>query len=120
MSTLYLAARFGQAELRGYAARLRAAGHVVTSRWLDAPGPAVGEHPAEAAQMCLEDMSVSGWFALFTDAVMGRGAKDSEMGWALHHGLHLRLVGPRINVFHYLPAITCYDSVDEFMSAMWA
>jgi len=121
MSTLYLAARFErQAELRGYADRLCASGHVVTSTWLEQEGLAIGKHPARCAEQDLVDIEHAGWFVLFTDDEPGRGGKDFETGWAMHHGLHLRLVGPRINVFHYLPAITCYDTVDEFMAAMGA
>jgi hypothetical protein len=122
MSTLYLAARFErQDELRGYAARLRAAGHVVTSRWLDVTGkPPVPTDSAECARVDLDDILAARWFVLFTDDEPGRGGKDFETGWALALGVSVRIVGPRVHVFHYLPAITCYDTVDEFMAAMGA
>lgn len=120
MSCIYLAARFErQAELRGYAAALRGAGHTVTSRWLDQDGPAVGERPGECAANDLDDISRSHWFVLFTDHEPGRGGKDFEMGWALATGCHhLRIVGPRVHVFHWLPAIVQYASVAEFLEAM--
>jgi len=121
MATLYLAARFErQPELRVYAARLRAAGHVVTSRWLEQDGPAVPTDAAVRAAQDLVDIEYAWWFVLFTDELLGRGGKDFEMGWALHHGLHLRLVGPRVHVFHHLPAVVQYETVDEFLEAMGA
>jgi hypothetical protein len=119
MSTLYLASRFErQAELRVYAALLREVGHTVTSRWLEHDGPAVGESPARCAGQDMIDIDLADWFVLFTDLEIGRGGKDFEMGWALHHGLKLLLVGPRVHVFHYLPAIVHYETVTEFMAAM--
>jgi len=121
VSTLYLAARFErQDEMRVYRDRLELAGHVVTSRWLDEPGPAVPEYPAEAAQMCLEDIARSRWFVIFTDREMGRGGKDFETAWALTQCLGVRIVGPRVHVFHFLPAIVQYDTVDEFLETMGA
>ena len=121
MATIYLAARFErQAEMRGYAARLRAAGHVVTSRWLESPGPAVPEDAAERAAMDLDDIVAARWFVIFTDSEMSRGGKDFETGWALCLGVPVRIVGPRVHVFHYLPAIVQYETVAEFMDAMGA
>ena len=122
MATIYLAARFErQAELRVYRDRLRAAGHVLTSRWLDVTGkPPVPTDSAEYAQVDLDDIAHARWFVLFTDDVPGRGGKDFETGWALALGVPVRIVGPRVHVFHYLPAVTCYDTVAEFMAAMGA
>jgi len=121
MSTLYLASRFErQAELLVYRDRLERSGHVVTSRWLDAPGPAVPDDAALMAECDLADIAKADWFVLFSDDQLGRGGKDFEMGWAAHHGLRLRIVGPRVHVFHFLPAIVQYETVDEFLETMGA
>lgn len=122
MSVIYLAARFErQDELRAYAAALRASGHTVTSRWLDAPGLQLGcGTEASWAALDIEDITRAGLFVLFTDHEMGRGGKDFETGLALATGCAVRLVGPRVHVFHWLPSIVQCETVAEFLNAMGA
>jgi hypothetical protein len=115
---IYLAARFErQAEMRDVARLLRAYGYVVTSRWLEVDGLRVGtdEAPFYAAQD-VEDVAAAEVLILFTEPErVSRGGKDVEMGLAFGLGRTVYVCGPRVNIFHYLPAVRWFPTVVELI-----
>lgn len=124
----YLASRFiRQEELRNYARYLTAAGHSADCRWLgenhDLPVGAPVEDGARLAQDDWEDIHASDAVIVFTgDKTPGRarGGYHVEFGIALALGKPVAIVGPRENVFHYMPQVTQFDSFVEWLGLMIA
>ena len=126
---IYMAAQFARREeLAGYAERICATGHYVTSRWLDQSTPADGKmtnHTAEDnlgfANQDLDDMNRADAILFFSeDPLVGipRGARHVEFGYMLGRAQPIAVVGPRENVFHWtLPDAAFYADFDAFMSA---
>lgn len=115
---VYLAAAFGrQAELRGYRADLEAAGHTVTSRWLDENPTQESTHATWRDRACddVEDIQSSGLMISFTEGVPARGGRHVEFGIALQRDLPLVLVGPVEHVFHTL-ANERWDTWEAFLA----
>jgi nucleoside 2-deoxyribosyltransferase len=48
------------------------------------------------------------------------GGMHVEFGYAMARGLRLVVVGPRMNVFHYLPDVIHYDTIDAFLADIQA
>lgn len=116
MSGIYLAARYARhPEMREYAAQLTALGHRVTSRWiygaLDAINSDPGIDKAEYALQDLDDIRRSDLFVAFSEdsAAHGlpgnTGGRHVELGVAIAARTRIILVGPRENVFCWLPGI---------------
>jgi hypothetical protein len=126
---LYLAAAFErQAEMHGYAMRLMSAGHEVTSRWnnphlrhrgLANQDDATNGDIIRWATDDISDLREADAVASFTGQG-GRGGRHVEFGLAIALEKRLLVIGPLEHVFHYLPFVTQYDSVDEFMESMSA
>ena len=122
---IYLAARYGRhEELMGYAEELRALGYQVTSRWI------LGDHELRSGGHSDEDAWAVVWAAedrldlLEADIVVSftegadvpgraRGGRHVEFGMALERGKRLIVVGPRENVFHYLPLVRRFETWAE-------
>jgi nucleoside 2-deoxyribosyltransferase len=47
-----------------------------------------------------------------------RGGRHFEFGYAMALGIPCWIVGPRENVFHWLPWVEVFDSADEMLSAL--
>lgn len=137
-SAVYLAARYGRrVELCDYRKQLEAAGLRVQARWLDghhqidAAGNPLGVHgealvegacASEAAKALrarfaeddLEDVLSAGIVVSFTeqprDHVGSRGGRHVEFGMALASGARCIVVGPRENLFHWLPQVEQFDT----------
>lgn len=130
---IYLAARYSRRlELCGYRAELAALGYEVTSRWLngshqiDDKGVPIGDDGERRFEM--GDPSLAHWrehFAtedvadvLAADTLVAfteeprsgnsRGGRHVELGIALGSGKHVIIVGPRENVFCWLPLVEWY------------
>lgn len=122
---LYLAAAFQrQAEIRGYRGALEAAGHEVTSRWLDndAPdsvtlGKPCGEW-AEFARSDVDDVRNADVLVSFTSGELARGGRHVEYGLAVAWGLQRVIVGPVEHVFHMLPGAIVFTRPGELLH--WA
>jgi nucleoside 2-deoxyribosyltransferase len=132
---VYLAARYSRREeLAGYRERLQAAGHEVTSRWLNGDhqvsdaGLNLGDDPeadqftkAERERFALEDMAdviAADMLIAFTEpprSTASRGGRHVEFGFALAQGMLIAVVGPRENVFHCLPGVMQFDTFDAFL-----
>jgi hypothetical protein len=131
---IYLAARYTRRlELCGYRDELTALGHEVTSRWLngshqldnegrplgdtgellfEAGSPQVDHFRWKFAQDDLEDVLASETLIAFTEEPRSgnsRGGRHVELGIALGTGRHrIVIVGPRENVFCWLPQAEWY------------
>ena len=131
MSAIYLAAQFGRRrELAAYAADLRAAGHEVTSRWLEQDNDAIDatlmtspEHAAMIPGLAvadLDDIAKADVFVSFTehpDTPTKRGGRHVEFGYAIENGLSCIVVGHRENIFHHLPGVAVYATWPEALRA---
>ena len=108
---IYLSARFGQAEeMRNVRAELTKLGHTVTSRWIDG----LLKENAEAARQDLEDIRQADAVLLFTDHTPSyEGGRHFETGYAYAAGKPIVIVGPRLNIFHYLPDIHCTSWLED-------
>jgi len=123
---IYLASRYDRRpELQLYREFLLSEGHTVTSRWID------GNHhindtlwPEETkvaafqkfADEDCEDLSASDMVLSFTDPP---GPSTSLGGRHVEFGLALKtkrcvVIGPRENVFHYLPEVEWYPDFSSF------
>lgn len=141
---IYLAARYGRREeLCGYREQLVAAGHVVTSRWLQGShqiGPA-GQPLTDDGEAAIEwgtsalaaelrqafawedllDVASADLLLAFTQepyATPTRGGRWVEFGYALARGISLTIVGPRENLFCWLPVVRQYDTWEEALSVL--
>lgn len=109
---VYLAASFERKhELREYRAQLEAAGFEVTSRWLVEPDddvPYTDQDMRERALIDLEDVRRSRVVVVFTDPrekPRPGGGRHTELGLAIAWEKVVLTVGPREQVFHFLPQV---------------
>ena len=135
----YLAARYGRREeMLRYAEQLRAAGHEVSSRWIngshqipDSEEDVSGEEAARFAKEDLEDMIDSDGIISFTEAprsgVGNRGGRHVEFGFGLGLAVvtkaagdmyGLVIIGHRENVFHWFPEAMFYPTWGEFLARL--
>lgn len=130
----YLAARYSRIdELNVYANDLRLIGHTVDARWLLGEQQVhVGAREVEAATDDIpaaigrlfaaddiEDINAADVFVCFTerpDALIPRGGRHVEFGYALALRKTIVSIGPRENIFHCLPEVWCYRTWAEFRS----
>ena len=126
----YLAARYSRIkEMQAVRDELEDRGHTVTSRWIDGGHEAkdTGVDAAGTHDECrrfatedLNDIANSDILVAFTEAPRSnysRGGRHVEFGYALGIAhIQVVVVGPRENVFHYLPCVAVYDTLEEFYS----
>lgn len=115
---IYVAGKFtAQARLRGEAQELRRMGFTVSSTWLDETATdynATDEYKLECAQRDVDEVLECNTFILDTLDVSDTGGREVELGIALRGDADMfLLVGPRRNVFHFLPEIRQFDTWDE-------
>ena len=126
---IYLASRFSRAdEMNLYAYALQRAGHEIVSRWHADPdhrrewkGPdnAPAELNARLAREDWEDLSSADAVVSFTGGG-GRGGRHVEFGMAITLGKRIIIVGPRENVFHWLPQVSAYPDFFSCVAALSA
>jgi hypothetical protein len=111
--------------LQIYRTDLLRLGHVCTARWIDQKLDADSDaNMRDRATMDLEDLELAGVLVAFTEAPRamvehgGRGGRHVELGYALSRGKKILLVGPRENVFHYLPGIAAYATWAECLERL--
>jgi hypothetical protein len=128
---IYLASRFSRVqEMRDYSAQLAEMGHEVTSRWvqrppeLDGQGRPVDEGRGSEARCAiedLEDLRAADWIIFFSEpprSTNSRGGRHVEFGAALALGMRMILVGPRENVFHYVPEIEVFGDWEALRAVL--
>jgi hypothetical protein len=137
---VYLAARYSRRlELCVCRAEFARMGIEVTSRWLDGNhqlddnGVPIGEHGealvedghgAEAAELRAkfalddyQDVLAADVLIAFTEpprSDKGRGGRHVEFGIALGAGRQIVVIGPRENIFTWLPTVDHFDTWGEF------
>jgi len=110
----YLAAKYARRdELRGYIPQLNEAGIEVTSRWLQETAALdgnMGDHSElfymETAVVDIDDIDSADFVIFFSeDPLVGvpRGGRHVEFGYAVGTNKSIAVIGPKENVFHYLP-----------------
>lgn len=117
---IYLAAMYSWRDrIRQYADELQALGFDVTSSWLrERANPKIeltDVSPAflrQHAKNDREDLLSSDAIVLFTvrpTRRTKRGGRHTEFGMAITAGKLLLILGPRENVFHYLPEVNQFE-----------
>lgn len=121
---VYLASRYSTKDMiRLYAGTLNSVGVEVTSRWLEekySSSTTLDQVPESElsgfAQIDLEDVRRADMLVFFSvDPLIpvARGGRHVEFGYALGLGKPILVVGPKENIFHYLPQITFVSTWSE-------
>lgn len=127
----YIAARFSRRpECNALAHELQALGHTITSRWVKpdsdhvkATGLSQQAADAERRRFATEDVQD----VLCCDAMVSlmetprnnsRGGRHVEFGMALGLEKELYIIGPRETVFHHLPTVMHFETVNDFVAYM--
>jgi len=142
--TVYLAARYSRrAELLGYRADLARAGITVTSRWLNGNhqidnhgipvtddgqraaigDPAAGRLRTRFAAEDVADVLAADMLIAFTEqprASTTRGGRHVELGLALGAGKRVAVIGPRENLFCWLPHVEHHPAWPGFLATLTA
>jgi hypothetical protein len=128
---LYLSGMYAKRDIfKEYAKKLEDLGITVTSRWLteDKPlntkiGDDTEEFYRETADIDLEDIdSADGILFFAEDPHVGipRGGRHVEFGYALAKGRIMYTIGPKENIFHFLPRVWNFKTLEEFYSTVEA
>jgi hypothetical protein len=114
MSHIYIAAPY---EMREEAISimhwLESQGHEVTSSWLR-DGAFANDDPT--ARLDLADIDRADLLLALNPSEWrrsGTGGRHFEMGYAIHAGKQIVLVGVRTNVFHHLDCVRVIERVEE-------
>ncbi len=128
---IYLASRYSRfRELQDYRTQLEAAGHMVTSRWIngghqidDAGLVSRDVQSVRFAREDYEDILEADCVVSFTEpprSSNSRGGRHVEHGIALALGKRVVIVGHRENVFHCLPEVEFFTTWEEARTAITA
>lgn len=122
---LYLAAKYRyRGAVSHIALKLQASGHTVVSRWL------TGLHDNLTcgkqslwAQEDVSDIDSADSIVIFqfpcnADNPEPSTGRHIEFGYALGRKKQVILVGCQTSVFHYLPEVIHFESIDKFLSWM--
>jgi hypothetical protein len=130
---VYIAGRFDRrGELVHAVHQLEELGITCTANWITEE-PDLSELPEgsqtsaliEWALRDVEDVTAADTLIAFTEDLMlydnvpsvwARGGRHVELGMALALGMRVVVVGPRENIFTYLPQVEVVSSFDEFIS----
>jgi len=124
---VYLAARYSRrAELTGYAEELRSRGITVRADWLKGEHDSLDGMVTDAGQAAWatidrSDIDACGMFVAFTEEPRSghsRGGRHVELGMALARGKAVTVIGPRENVFCWLPEIGWFPSWSAFLEIL--
>lgn len=123
---VYLASQYcTKDQISKYAAELRENGIEVTSSWLEephSPNTQMSElSPEQHTFYALNDLNdvdrsdMLVFFSVDPSIAAKRGGRHVEFGYAIKAGLPILVVGPKENIFHYLPNI---NHVAEWKNAL--
>jgi nucleoside 2-deoxyribosyltransferase len=106
--------------------RINEAGHIVTSSWLaetlnpNATLEDAGEsYWRQVSQQDLDDIDAADVFVLMTippDQAKPRGGRHVEFGYAMAKKKFLLILGPRENIFHYLPRVCVCEDIRDVVT----
>ncbi len=125
---VYLAARYlRKKEIKSLVPLLAANNITTTSKWLDETFSETANLDEFTPTFCratayidLADIEEADTFVFFSeDPKIGtpRGGRHVEFGYALARGKRMIAIGGQENIFHYLPEIVHYSTVDDFLEA---
>ncbi|MBW3672369.1 MAG: nucleoside 2-deoxyribosyltransferase [Acidobacteria bacterium] len=131
MTSVYLAAAYStKDQLRPYAHELRQLGFEVTAQWLDEPHaatvPFTSRDPEELrafASRDIDDVARSDVFLFFSldpEQPTKRGGRHVEFGLAVATGKRVIVIGPRENIFHFLPEVEVVKTWPEAVELLGA
>jgi len=121
---IYLATSYARREeMMKVAEDIRAIGGEVTSRWI------TGAHEIEPGNNSRNlEFAIDDWydlmgadtFILFTEAqqAVTRGGHHVEFGIALALDKRMMLVGPQMNVFHYLDKVSIFPTWEKCLARL--
>lgn len=121
---VYIAARYTRKEeMKEVRRKLSEIGIASTSNWLEEPHSATtqlteltNEQNTEYAEADLRDIDRADHVLFFSEAdLTPRGGRHVEFGYALAQGKRIHVVGPKENIFHYLPTVTNYDTLEAYL-----
>ena len=128
----FLSARYGRRlEMLNYTNVLKEYGHENTSRWIYGDNETVDENPSVYAQFIrqcaiedIEDVLAADAIICFTELLnvpgRSRGGRHVELGIALSNNKQIYVVGPRENVFHYLPQVKVFNNFYDIVAPVHA
>jgi nucleoside 2-deoxyribosyltransferase len=125
---VYLASQYPRRnEMREAAKELSNNGIGVTSRWLEETAPLnsqLNDTPMyenlHAAEVDTEDIRRCDTLILFSEnplTGLPRGTHHAEFGYALGLGKRVVVIGGPENVFHFLPQVIHYATLQSFLEA---
>lgn len=104
--SIYIAGKYtSKGRLGAIREQIRRMGYVVSSSWLDEVWrdyDAPDEVRVENAHRDFEEIESAECLIIDTLDESNTGGREVEMGFALHKGISVVLVGPERNVFHYI------------------
>lgn len=121
--TFYIAGSFKRGpSLIPFRDALITQGHRVTSNWLERSlNPDTWLSEADAAREDIYDINRSNVLIHFTekpDVGYMTGGRHWETGYAWGIGKQIIFIGPRENVFHFLPNQMQFDTAEEFLAEL--
>lgn len=120
MTKVYLAALYSRrAEMEGYANTLKSKGFEITARWVF--GGEEGLTREQIALLDIEDVDKAEIVLSFTHprgTQTSGGGRHVEFGYAYAKGKQIHIIGEQENVFHHLPNVGVYDSIDGWLAHM--
>jgi nucleoside 2-deoxyribosyltransferase len=122
---IYLAARYSRKdEMNAYAKMLTRGGYTVTSRWLEGHNAVWSGYEdlmlTAYAMADLEDIDKADTVISFTEprgTPTTGGGRHVEFGYGYLKGKRMIIIGERENIFHHLPHIEIYSTLDAFLEA---
>ena len=129
MSSVYLAAAYSsKEEIRRYARDLTALGIEVTAQWLDETHASdvtfAARDPQELRDFSRRDVEdiaradVFVFFSLDPEQPTKRGGRHVEFGLAIAAKKRVLVVGPRENIFHFLPEVEVVSTWEEAVALL--
>ncbi len=120
---IYIAARFKNVVWANeVAVHLRAAGHTVTSRWIEESSAAKHETLTDDERRVRADADITDLMRANTLVYLPTGGRHGgchvEFGVALASGMDLFVFGARENVFHYLPGVKSCLTLRELIEEL--
>ena len=124
---VYLASRYkDRPTMLRWKTELECVGYKVTSRWINGSHEittdATGDEDRQRfAKEDLADVVAAGIFLCHSDRSFfrsGRGGRHVEFGVAVATGKRIIMVGERENVFHWLPGVEVYPTIEKAIDSL--
>jgi hypothetical protein len=117
---VYLAARYAwMLKMAEVGDQMKALGFDITSQWIYYAEE--GKTREENAVMDLEDVRRADALVCYTfleGTPIPGGGRHSEFGMAYAWGKKVYIVGPREQIFHWLPGVTQFDTTEQMIVAL--